>query len=231
MYVGKTNKSLSGRLSNHLRKLSGRVDMDPTRIGFICLYVDEDLDAASPEKLLIKKYKTVDEAPWNTMGFGNKDPGRNRDRTLVKAGHFDAKYPIDLDRTVHDLDLDEQSVGNLLKDVKAKLPYNLRFETKKKIKSELVDTRITVTSAQLSARDIMKLVIAALPAGWQATALPGYLILYRETANYRSATTFWRKSDGGVQEAEGQRLLDADGKIKSDDEVDEDEADDDIDDD
>ncbi|MET9290300.1 Eco29kI family restriction endonuclease [Nocardia beijingensis] len=211
VYVGKASKSLPDRLSDHYRKLSGRSGIDLADVGFICLYVDEDLEAAAPEKMLIKKYRDQGGSPWNTMGFGNNDPGRNRDHSLVKAKHFDAEFPIDLDRLVEDLGTHLRPVEDLLHEVKARLPYNLRFETKQRIKRELNDTQLVVTGEALSFRDIIRLVIEALPAGWQATALPGYVILYHETENYRSALAYWRKVDGQVKEYVGDRRLDTRG--------------------
>jgi hypothetical protein len=104
VYVGKSKDNLPVRLGNHLRKLSGRREEAAPggsslgdRVSFRCVYVDEDLDAVAPEKMLMSALAEQRQAPWNTMGFGNKDPGRRRDQTLVKAGHFDKQYPIDLD--------------------------------------------------------------------------------------------------------------------------------------
>src|SRR4051812_10546270 len=55
VYVGKASKSLRERLGQHYRKLSGRSGIALADVTFTCVYVDEDLDAAAPEKLLIKK--------------------------------------------------------------------------------------------------------------------------------------------------------------------------------
>ncbi|WP_084508689.1 Eco29kI family restriction endonuclease [Nocardia pseudovaccinii] len=218
VYVGKASKSLPDRLSNHLRKLSGRQQIDLAEVCFICLYVDEDLEAAAPEKMLIKKYRDHGGSPWNTMGFGNKDPGRNRDHSLVKAKHFDAEYPIDLDRTIPELANHLRPVEDLLHDIKARLPYNLRFETKNKIKQELIDAHIAIPAGELSVRRVIGLVLNALPEGWQATALPGYVILYNESTNYRSALVYWRKVDGRVEEYVGDQRLDPrGGAVESDD--------------
>lgn len=208
VYVGKSSKNVPERLRNHLRKLSGRLGIDLADVRFICLYVDEDLEAAAPEKLLIKKYRDAGGSPWNTMGFGNKDPGRNRDHSLVKAKHFDAQYPIDLEHRVHGLSAGVRSVQDLLLEVKTGLPYNLRYEKTKPIKRQLADSTVELPSGDLSVRDVMRLVIGSLPDGWQATALPGYLILYHEEETYQSALTFWRKETGEVREYMGERRVD-----------------------
>lgn len=121
VYVGKASKSLPARLRNHARKLSGRTGLSLADVSFICLYVDEDLEAAAPETLLIKKYRDEGGSPWNTNGFGNKDPGRQRETTEIAADHFDALYPINLDATV-ELTPGEWRVVELLAEIKRKLP-------------------------------------------------------------------------------------------------------------
>jgi hypothetical protein len=127
VYVGKASRSLPARLRDHERKLSGRTGLSLATVSFICLYVDEDLEAASPETLLIKKYRHMGGPPWNTNGFGNKDPGRRRDTSEIAADHFDALYPINLNATV-ELTPGAWRVEELLAEVKRKLPYNLRYE-------------------------------------------------------------------------------------------------------
>ena len=122
VYVGKASVSVPARLGNHLRKLSGRRDIVLSDMSFQCLYVDEDLDAAAPEKMLIKKYRDQrdqDGAPWNTNGFGNKDPGRNRDHSLVKANHFDAEHPINLGVRIESVAPGSYPARTYLRTVKA----------------------------------------------------------------------------------------------------------------
>lgn len=48
VYVGKADKSLSAGLGNHLRKLSGRRNIDVSDVTFSCLYVAEDFFALAP---------------------------------------------------------------------------------------------------------------------------------------------------------------------------------------
>jgi hypothetical protein len=227
VYVGKAAQKggLPARLRAHMKKLSGRRGIEMGEVGFVCLYVDEDLDAAAPEKLLIKRYRENGEAPWNTMGFGNKDPGRNRDKTLVKARHFDALYPIDTDIPVGGLKPGRQPLGPVLMAVKENLPYTFRFPKNsngRKPRRDLQDVPITVpdivdSAAGLSATIFLELVLDVLPDGWQATALPGYVILYPEFENLGSATRYWRKVDGCVQPFEGEGLFDEKGQVEADD--------------
>ena len=206
VYVGKANMPLPSRLGEHLRKLSGRINLNIEDIRFKCLYVDEDLDAASPEKLLIKIYRADGTSPWNNSGIGGKDPGHNREDTVVKRKHFDARYPVHPGQVVANLKLGSQSLYPLLKDVKAKLPYLFRFE-EKKVRRDHRDTPVPVTSNALAMRDIIRLALEALPEGWQATAMPGRVILYDEIVDYRSANMFWRKQDAVVREFAGEGYL------------------------
>jgi hypothetical protein len=201
VYVGKADKNLPIRLRKHLRKLSGRAGIDPSDVGFLCLYVDEDLEAAAPEKLLIKKYRVHDSIPWNTNGFGNNDPGRNRDKSLVKRNHFDTFYPIDLEKKVA-VTPGSYKLKSLLDVLKVELPYNFRFASKAKIFSQLT---VEVQKETKTARDFLILAVQALPESWQATALPGYAILYEDTSDYDSAIASWRILDGKVREIPGRR--------------------------
>ncbi|MGW2665649.1 hypothetical protein ACWCW7_32255 [Nocardia tengchongensis] len=223
VYVGKAAQKggLPARLRGHMRKLSGRRNINMRDVGYVCLYVDEDLDAAAPEKLLIKRYKANGEAPWNTMGFGNKDPGRNRDKTLVKAQHFDAEYPINTDLAVEGLQAGEWLLGPVLMTVKENLPYTFRFPTVgsgRKPRRDLREVPILVPDSVnlgtgLSITVFLELVLAVLPEGWQATTLPGYVILYDEWQELGSATRYWRKVDGLVKSFEGKGLFDENGQV------------------
>lgn len=220
VYVGKASRSLPNRLGKHLRKLSGRSGIDMGEVKFVCLYVEEDLDAAGPEKMLIKKYGE-DGAPWNKNGFGNNDPGRKRDDSLVKRRHFDAVFPVNLDFEIGPVAHGTGSVSSFLGKVKRELPFNLRFETKSSNAKELAQSKVALPVGDMTLRDVVRLVIDALPEGWQATALPGYVIIYREETTYESAKVIWRKQNNNVIEVQGQGLLD-DGEVEEEPDNDED---------
>jgi hypothetical protein len=167
-------------------------------MSFVAVYVDEDLDAAAPEKLLIKKYRDEGDIPWNTNGFGNKDPGRRRDQSMVKAAHFDAHYPINLDFSFS-IKPGVRTVAAILKEVKGSLPYTFRFEQKQKGVAKIYkETEISIPDQIATAQDLVSLLVGALPGRWQATALPGYIILYPEFAEYESALMWWRRSESGI---------------------------------
>lgn len=196
VYVGKAAELLRDRLMDHHKKISGRSGISVSEMTFVCSYVDEDLDAAAPEKLLIKKYRSSEKLPWNANGFGNKDPGRRRDKSLVRAKHFDAQYPIDLDRVV-EVDPPRGDVESILRVAKARAPYLIRYTSDARDLDILRGVTVDLGSREISIRDLIGNIIRALPMGWQATALPGYLILYPETTRYSSALLMWRKDPSG----------------------------------
>ncbi|MGK8505272.1 Eco29kI family restriction endonuclease [Nocardia asiatica] len=215
MYVGKAARDLRTRLAKHGEKLSGRQNIDLESVTYACLYVDEDMDAAAPEKLLIKRYKEKGLAPWNSMGFGNRDPGRNRDTTMVEVKHFDAQYPIDTSLRIDRLESGEQQLVPALRLVKRALPYNFRFHfVEKSPHPELQKTRVEIPDQKLTIVDFLPLIVEALPTGWQATELPGYVILYKESVEYDSAVRYWRKTDGAVHQFEGKHEFDPDKEVE-----------------
>ncbi len=221
VYVGKASKSksskdLPGRLGDHIRKLSGRAGISLSEISFQCLYVDEDLEAAAPETMLINKYKDRrrQTLPWNFNGFGNNDPGRNRDHSVVKSNHFDAWYPVDLDVLVSTgLEPGYYPVTKYLEAVKTALPFNLRYDSKALSPRKADTTYLAkIPAHETSARDLLREAVEALPRGWQATVLPGYVILYQEETSYKSARLYWRKHDDEVVEITGLNLRDPQGE-------------------
>ncbi|MFD0272678.1 Eco29kI family restriction endonuclease [Kitasatospora sp. NPDC059646] len=197
VYVGKADKTLPGRLRNHLRKLSGRRNIDLADVAFSCLYVAEDFSALAPEQLLISHHKEMGNIPWNNNGFGNKDPGRQRDSTILKNNHFDVVFPIDLDRPVEGLVPGDTSLHAFLKALKGGLPYNFRYAEPPRSKSSFV----TVPHGGLSANDAFRMLSEALPEAWQVAALMGYVIMYGDSPNeYKSAWRYFRS--GTVLDAE-----------------------------
>ncbi|MFB9832258.1 GIY-YIG nuclease family protein [Actinoallomurus acaciae] len=189
VYVGKADKSLPGRLRNHLRKLSGRRGLSLSEISFSCLYVAEDFSALAPEQLLINHHKGRGAIPWNNNGFGNKDPGRRRDDTTLKANHFDMTYPINLDYVVQGLTPGITPLHRLLEQVKAALPYNFRYERLASFRSKT----LTIPSADLTADWIFRRISGEIPGSWQVAALMGYVIMYDDRRkDYPSAWRYYR---------------------------------------
>lgn len=189
VYVGKAEKSLSERLGQHMRKISGRRNISVEEMSFKCLFVAEDFSAVAPENLLIARYKEDGHISWNANGFGNKDPGRNRDRTVLKENHFDVLFPIDLDRGVLEHSEGERVLQELLTEMKNELPYNFRFQDP----GRLGATMIRVPPGPLTVDDTFRLVARHLPGDWQVAALSGYVIMYKDRrSDYASAQRYYR---------------------------------------
>jgi hypothetical protein len=196
VYIGKTDAEagLRARLLRHSTKIRSRRNLAHDTIGFkaVRVFVFTAMDL---EELLIKHYKASLTPPtWNLSGFGSNDPGRNRDHTLLKPDHFDKKYPIDLDLVVElTTTHGTASAADLLKQLKGQLAYNIRFEGKtSKSKSphpDLVAANVYLPTNIDTVMTILRRVKAALGPEWQITALPGYVIAYRENKSYKEGLT------------------------------------------
>ena len=185
VYVGSAASTLPSRLSQHMRKIRGRHNISIETVGFTCLYVDEDLTVLAPEDRLIKVFKDEGTSPWNFNGFGNKDPGRNRDSSHVSEDHFDRQYPIQLDWPCATIATGTRRVSELLVELKAALPFLLRYERTAQAEEEYEVSTVAVPSDGMPAEALLELIAAALP-DHQITALPGYVIVYREERDYPS---------------------------------------------
>jgi hypothetical protein len=184
VYVGKADTSLPDRLGQHWRKISGRMNVSVQDMGFTAMYVEEDLSAVAPETLLIKRYRAIGKASWNTNGFGNNDPGRRRDDTQVEPTHFDAIYPANLGFPCQGVTAGTHAVANLLREVKSVLPFVFRYQGGRPKAYDR--TAVTILTPNPTADTVFTLIAQAMP-GWQITALPGYVIMYQEQRHYPSA--------------------------------------------
>jgi hypothetical protein len=182
VYVGSASGSLRNRLSQHLRKLSGRQNIAAASVRFTCLYVDEDLTVLAPEDRLIRVFQDEGSCAWNGSGFGIHDPGRRRDETAVDAGHFDAQYPIRLD-WITDIPAGSYTAADLLAQLRRDLPYTFRYQSDAAARQDYGAAAVEVPEDGMAARALLQLIAAALP-DYQVTALPGYLIMYRERRDY-----------------------------------------------
>lgn len=190
VYVGKTDAKagLRQRLSRHALKIKQRKGLDPADVTFkavrIFVFTAMDLEAG-----LIVHRARDGKLAWNNSGFGANDPGRNRDRSEIKAGHFDAHFPIDTDHPIPGLAFARGvSAAEALDDLKDRLPYVLRFERDgADPHPELLAAKLAAASKPKTMRGALTAIVGALPKGWTATVLPGYAILYRERAAYPSA--------------------------------------------
>ena len=125
---------------------------------------------------------------WNDSGFGSNDPGRERDTTNTKPEGFDSLYPIDFDR---DLDLtfsDTLTASAVLLALRRVLPYTFRVEGaargSRRLHPELEGAIVRPPKAPFTVRSILQSLIGQLPSGWQATALAGRIVMYKEARDY-----------------------------------------------
>jgi len=194
-YVGKAD-SLKKRLSEHGHKISGRHNIDIADMGFKCLFVHPNWTTLAPENSLIKHYRKAGEGQcaWNGNGFGPHDPGRERETTNKPPDGFDAQYPIRQYWTCDWIKAGDWNAMELLKAIKSDLPYLLRYQTARQQSQEAhpdyKDLTITVPEDDMSAVELLRAVAEALP-GWQATAFPSHMILYKEHRAYTHGQIIW----------------------------------------
>jgi hypothetical protein len=190
VYIGKTDAEagLRKHLDRHRLKIQHRKDLDPNRVTFkaIRIYVFTAVDL---ETQLINHYGGPSAVRWNGSGFGSNDPGRERDTTRYRPEHFDARFPIDIERSLN-LELPAwDTAANILLALKAALPYILRYEgAGPRSRSPHPDLRGTMVSMPsifpVTAKAVIETVVSQLPPGWQATYLLSHIILYKETRAY-----------------------------------------------
>jgi hypothetical protein len=191
VYIGKTDgeAGLKQRLSRHALTIQHRKNLPVANVSFkaVRVFVFTAMDL---ETQLIAHYKGHAPLNWNNSGFGSNDPGRNRDDTALRAGHFDLLYPIDLDEPIDIAAPAGGSVAATLTILRGHLPYTLRFEgeTARKPHPELMATVMPNVANPTSTRQLLLAVLTVLPEGWQATCLAGRVILYKEDRPYGSGT-------------------------------------------
>lgn len=194
VYVGKTDAEagLKQRLSRHVSKIQQRHNLDPERVSFkaVRIFVFTAVDL---ETQLIKHYSAAATPPaWNLSGFGANDPGRERDTTTLKDGHFDLLYPINIDvPLVASATVGEFQVANVLATLKTEVPYVIRYQNNggksRKPHIDLVSTMVKIPAGGHTARRVLQLAQSALGADWQVTVQPGYIIIYKENKSYPHA--------------------------------------------
>jgi len=197
VYIGKTDAEagLRKRLERHARTIQHRRNLHPAEVTFkavrVFVFTAIDLEAQ-----LIRHYGTVAPVPWNFSGFGSNDPGRERDTTNIRPEGFDALYPIDIDRY---LDIALPSVvkaSAIITAVKDALPYTFRVEGpsrgSRRLHPEIEAATVVLPARPHSTHAVIEAIIRALPPGWQATALAGRVIMYRENREYPFGTVIAR---------------------------------------
>ncbi|MFF0118220.1 GIY-YIG nuclease family protein [Micromonospora arida] len=220
VYIGKSQESLRSRLNQHRRRCMGRLGIRIDDMAFRCLYVDKFVDAASPESVLIKKYRREGLAPWNIdQGFAPKDVGHGR--SLGKPGKWFLDRPVD-----HSIKIEVTGAGrpmavrSALDALKSAVPFDLfRFATEgsgsaenKASVADYVDREVVLEAGATPLMSHLRQVVAALPIGWQATVGPPGVQIYREEVNYAYAIDGWRHGSQGVLRLERGKALPANEK-------------------
>lgn len=185
VYVGKTDAEagLRKRLARHVKKVSSRKNLNPARVRFraVRIFVFTAMDLESD---LIRHFGGVQGIAWNGSGFGSNDPGRERDTTKVKISNFDAIYPIDIDEPLNFEIKDGDLADFAITELKTKLAYTFRVQGKggrgRKLHPDIAGTKLPNLTGSPTCREVVNHIVKELPSGWQATALLGYVILYKE---------------------------------------------------
>jgi hypothetical protein len=178
-YIGKAN-NVKDRLTQHLTKLRGRRHIALDRLAYKVLILDQSMSTAANEDILIGLFKTQYSDMWNGVGFGPKDPGKERDTT--KPGKFDQQHPIIDDYPVEiDLDLEGGvQLGNLLARMKFQLPYVFRYD----VPASVQLSTIHLQSVNHVARDLLQAIVTHLGDGWRGAIISYGMVLYKTSKRY-----------------------------------------------
>jgi hypothetical protein len=186
VYIGKTDAEagLRRRLERHQYKIQHRAGLDPARVAFkaVRIYVFTAVDL---ETQLINHYGGFAAVRWNGSGFGSNDPGRERDTTTYRPEHFDAIFPIDIDRALDLMLPASGTAAAVLFLLKSTLPYVFRYQSagprSRRPHPDLEATVVSMSAGPpVTARRVIQEIVRQLPTGWQATQLPSHIILYKE---------------------------------------------------
>jgi hypothetical protein len=197
VYIGKTDSEagLAKRLERHAWTIQHRSNLSVESVSFkaVRVYVFTAIDL---ETQLIKHYKSRSSIGWNNSGFGSNDPGRNRDDTRANPTSFDVLFPIDLDQEIELDVVGDMTAASALQELRRKLPYTVRSQSApgnpRAPHPDLESARLIVPRKPTTTRQMMALIVASLPPGWQATALAGRIILYSEHKDYASGMVIAR---------------------------------------
>jgi hypothetical protein len=179
VYIGKTDggAGLRSRLTRHAWTIQHRNNLSVGDVSFkaVRVFVFTALDL---ETDLIQHYRGRTARVWNNSGFGSNDPGRNRDFTRTSEASFDVLYPIDLDVPIDLAPAGTVSVREVIASLRSVLPYTFRVESS----GAHVDFegRSVEIENPITAREAIGGIVSSLPPGWQATALAGRIVLYKE---------------------------------------------------
>lgn len=177
LYVGKAS-DVCERLRQHFDKMRGRLHLELSEVRFRCLLLHSNWNTSANEDLLVAHYKARGQCRWNNSGFGAKDVGRERDDT--EPNRFDREYPINADYPCSNIP-DCLSVGDLLGQLKAQLPFVLRYD----LDAKSAEVRLDLKEVPKTARALVVAAVKALGSEWQATFFRSHVIVYKERRRYK----------------------------------------------
>lgn len=180
VYLGKA-ENIASRLEEHYWKLSGRENIDLTKVGYKALLLDKSMSTAANENVLINLFAKTHQGMWNGKGFGPKDPGKERDTT--KPGYFDRTYPIKRDYVVENVE-DDETIASVLSKMKAGLPYIVRYELK-----DRGSEAISLKDKSKTASSLLQAVVNHLGGGWKGAILSYGMIVYQTQKDYSTYAT------------------------------------------
>lgn len=181
VYVGKAS-NMRSRLQKHLKKISGRKHINLADIGYKALLLDKSMSTAANENVLLGLFQQTYSGMWNNSGFGPNDPGRERDTT--EPGDFDRMYPIQ-EKWPIPLGSAQTTIGLLLRDMKARLPYVFRYQA---LTPSEASTPINVASITPEADALFEAAVRALGTGWTGAILSYGMVLYKNSKTYPFAS-------------------------------------------
>lgn len=187
-YVGAAEESVRGRLRRHHRKLAGRRRIHAKDVFFSHLYVSEELASFGSRFVIAAPLIRKLDPEWNRNGFGNFDPGRNRDGARFSSDHFDVRHPIDLSHRL-EFPSGAMPIAEILDDARRQLPYTFRGEWGN---GNLKAVAFTSPERLFTAHDLFTKVSGMVDGQWQITAFPGYVTMYRGSTHYPSAWRYYR---------------------------------------
>lgn len=176
VYAGKADR-VAERVSEHLWKLRGRQGLDLGTIGFKALLLDANWSTSANEGLLIAHFKARNECRWNGIGFGPKDPGKNRDGSV--PNWFDNTYPVRDDYPLTGI-ANATTVSAALSQIKEQVPYLFRYV----VPSPEGATKLNLRGVPRTTREVAIRAAQALGAGWQLMLFRNGFTLYRANKVY-----------------------------------------------
>jgi hypothetical protein len=189
VYVGQAADTLQARLERHRTTLSGRRGIAIDDMQYRALVVNRNWSTLATEQALLSHYG--DSPAWNNSGFGSNDPGRNRDQTAEKPGHFNVQFPINIDCPADPSVLNASHAHLVLARLKDTAPFIIRFDAGATDALRGVKIRGGRGS---SIAAVLTEIGQALGHQWQVSALPGRVLIYRESGKaYPNAEVVWPK--------------------------------------